>query len=175
MTRLTMIYVSDCFTDDIITRPLILRVLTSGVLILVGTLFVFLTEMEDGEVSSRDRTMTFTAFVMFDMFNALACRHNSKPFYELSWNSNSAFLLAMIFSLGGQMMVLYFPPLQTVFRCEALTWFDLCFVILLASSMLIVDTIRKKYFPTIFTEILPFGYTSNKGKKNQQEKGNFLV
>ena len=131
--------------------------------------------MEDGEVSSRDRTMTFTAFVMFDMFNALACRHNSKPFYELSWNSNSAFLLAMIFSLGGQMMVLYFPPLQTVFRCEALTWFDLCFVILLASSMLIVDTIRKKYFPTIFTEILPFGYTSNKGKKNQQEKGNFLV
>jgi Ca2+-transporting ATPase len=30
--------------------------------------------MEDGVVSSRDRTMTFTTFVMFDMFNALACR-----------------------------------------------------------------------------------------------------
>ena len=32
--------------DDIITRPLIFRVLTSGLLILVGTIFVFLTEME---------------------------------------------------------------------------------------------------------------------------------
>jgi magnesium-transporting ATPase (P-type) len=46
--------------------------------------------------------MTFTAFVMFDMFNALACRHNSKPVYELAWNSNGAFLLALAFSLGGQ-------------------------------------------------------------------------
>ena len=41
--------------------------------------------------------------------------------------------------------------------------------------MLIVDTIRKKYFANVFTETLPFGYISNKGKKNQQDKGNFLV
>ena len=41
-------------------------------------------------------------------------RHNSRPVYELSWNSNKAFLLAAAFSLGGQFLVIYFPPLQKV-------------------------------------------------------------
>ncbi len=30
--------------------------------------------MNNGEVTSRDTTMTFTCFVFFDMFNALSCR-----------------------------------------------------------------------------------------------------
>ena len=65
----------------------------------------------------------------------------------------------------GQMMVLYFPPLQTVFRCEALTWYDLCFVVALASTMLLLDTVRKRYFPSFFTELLPNEYNTSKGKK----------
>jgi Ca2+-transporting ATPase len=49
--------------ENIITQPLIARVLTSGALILCGTLYVFINEMEDGEISARDLTMTFTTFV----------------------------------------------------------------------------------------------------------------
>ena len=30
--------------------------------------------MQDGTVTPRDTTMTFTCFVLFDMFNALSCR-----------------------------------------------------------------------------------------------------
>jgi hypothetical protein len=30
--------------------------------------------MEDGVITPRDTTMTFTCFVLFDMFNALSCR-----------------------------------------------------------------------------------------------------
>lgn len=139
--------------DDIITRPLIARVLTSGMLILAGTMYVFLHEMEDGGISARDLTMTFTAFVVFDMFNALVCRHNHRPVYELSWSSNPFFLLAVAFSLGGQMLVVYFPPLQSVFRTVSLSAEDLFFVLSLSSTMLILDTIRKKYFPEYFTEV----------------------
>jgi hypothetical protein len=47
----------------------------------IGTLYVFVSEMKDGGVSKRDTTMTFTTFVMFDMFNALCCRHNSRPVF----------------------------------------------------------------------------------------------
>jgi hypothetical protein len=35
-----------------ITKPLIMRVLSSGVLILIVTIYVFLTKMEDGVLSS---------------------------------------------------------------------------------------------------------------------------
>jgi len=59
-------------TDDIITKPLLSRVITSGILILVGTMYVFIHELGDGgEVTARDLTMTFTTFVMFDMFNGI--------------------------------------------------------------------------------------------------------
>ena len=137
---------------------------------------MFLVEMEDGKVSSRDRTMTFTTFVMFDMFNALACRHNSRPIFELNWNSNKAFLLAMAFSLIGQLVVLYFPPLQKVFRTVGLSFTDLIFVIVLSSSMLVLDTIRKKYFSTIFTEVLSNdSFRSDKGKKVVDKNGSFMV
>ena len=144
-----------------------------------GTIYVFLVEMEDGIVSSRDRTMTFTTFVMFDMFNSLACRHNNRSVFELNWNSNKAFLLALAFSLIGQLFVLYCPPLQKIFRTVALSFSDLIFVIFLSSSMLVLDTIRKKYFSGIFTEILPHGaFRSDKGKKiekKEDKNGSFMV
>jgi Ca2+-transporting ATPase len=162
--------------EDIITKPLLARVITSGVLILVGTMYVFQHELRDGLISERDLTMTFTTFVMFDMFNALSCRHNSKPVYELLWNSNPAFLAAFFLSIFGQLLVIYVKPLQTIFRTVALSWEDLVFVVTLASSMLVVDTIRKKFFPAIFTEV-PFGSYSHVGKsdKEDKEKGVFMV
>eukprot|EP01040_Poterioochromonas_malhamensis_P012300 gene12300-13453_t len=138
--------------DDIITKPLLYRVITSGILILIGTMYVFIHEMEDGEISSRDLTMTFTTFVMFDMFNAYACRHNSRSFFEIHWNSNHAFLVAATFSLTGQALVVYFPPLQKVFRTVTLSFMDIFFVVILASTMLLLDYIRKRYFSDIFTE-----------------------
>lgn len=125
---------------------------------MIGTMYIFLHEMEDGEISSRDLTMTFTTFVMFDMFNALVCRHNSRPIYELSWSSNKAFLLALLFSLTGQFLVIYITPLQQIFRTVSLSINDLIFVIFMTSSMLILDTIRKKYFSSIFTEMIPIDH-----------------
>lgn len=35
---------------------------------------VSVLQMEDGQITPRDTTMTFTCFVLFDMFNALSCR-----------------------------------------------------------------------------------------------------
>ena len=40
--------------EDIITQPLLNRVVTSGILILLGTMMVFVAELEQGEVTSRD-------------------------------------------------------------------------------------------------------------------------
>ena len=139
-------------SEDIITRPLMYRVVTSGLLILAGTMYIFIHEMEDGAISSRDLTMTFTTFVMFDMFNALVCRHNTRPFYEIPFTSNRAFLAALSFSLLGQFLVVFFAPLQNVFRTVSLSFTDIAFVVFLSSTMLLLDTIRKKFFPALFTE-----------------------
>src|SRR5256885_11859810 len=81
----------------VLTKPLIRRVLTSASLIMLGTLAIYVYEMGDDDpfsvlsrstfdhksppsrtVTRRDTTMTFTTFVLFDMFNALTCRSESK-------------------------------------------------------------------------------------------------
>ncbi len=65
--------------DPVLTRALIMRVAQSAFIIMFGTMMVYTHEMlEDGAVTRRDTTMTFTCFVLFDMFNALACRSESK-------------------------------------------------------------------------------------------------
>jgi Ca2+-transporting ATPase len=158
--------------EDIITWPLLRRVVSSGLLILLGTLFVFIHEMDDADssdhapgssktegaggqrISSRDLTMTFTTFVLFDMFNAWTCRHNNRSVWEFSCSSNRAFLLAVGLSLLGQLLVIYLPPLQQVFRTVPLSLADLAFVTLLASSMLVLDSARKRYLPALFTEMV---------------------
>lgn len=65
-------------TEEILSKRLLIRVFCSAAVVVAGTLFVFVREMSDGVVTARDTTMTFTTFIMYDMFNALACRSSSR-------------------------------------------------------------------------------------------------
>ncbi|KAK2192812.1 hypothetical protein NP493_22g04001 [Ridgeia piscesae] len=106
--------------DPIITRHLITNVLISAALIISGTLWVFWHELSDNKVTPRDTTMTFTCFVLFDMFNALSCRSQTKSIFTIGFFSNKVFLVSVGGSLIGQLLVIYFPPLQAIFQTEAL-------------------------------------------------------
>ena len=88
--------------EPIITTALLRRVLSAACIIVLGTLYVFVTEAGDGTASSvrRDTTMTFTTFVMFDMFNALSCRSSELSVFSLGLSSNMFFLLAV----GGSLL-----------------------------------------------------------------------
>ena len=55
------------------------------------------------------------------------------------------FLYAVGGSLVGQLLVIYFPPLQAVFQTEALSRGDLLFLATLASSVLVLDELRKLF------------------------------
>ncbi|XP_050351688.1 calcium-transporting ATPase type 2C member 1 isoform X2 [Nymphalis io] len=127
----------------IISRALLLSVLLAAAVIIAGTLWVFNREMSDNKITPRDTTMTFTCFVLFDMFNALSCRSQTKSIFQIGFFSNKMFLIAVTLSLVGQMMVIYFPPLQRVFQTEALTGHDLIFLVSLTSSVFIVSEVKK--------------------------------
>lgn len=138
--------------DPIVTRALLLRAVTSAALIVFLTLKVFSNELDDGKVSRRDTTMTFMTFVNCDLFNAYVCRSAEKCFYKLSLFSNPAFLWAVGGSVLGQLLVIYFKPLQEVFQTEALSFSDLIYIILLSSNILWLDTLRKKFFESWFND-----------------------
>ncbi|KAH8905097.1 calcium-transporting P [Coniochaeta sp. PMI_546] len=132
--------------DPVLTRTLIKRVLTSAFIIMAGTMMVYTHEMlEDGMVTRRDTTMTFTCFVFFDMFNALTCRSESKSVLrgEVGLFSNTLFNWAVSLSVAGQLLVIYFPWLQEVFQTEALGLGDLVGLVVLCSTVFWVDELRK--------------------------------
>lgn len=132
----------------VLTRQLLQRVLQSASIIMIGTLTTYYREMTiDNEVTARDTTMTFTCFVLFDMFNALTCRSESKSVLagEIGLFSNKMFNYAVAGSLLGQLAVIYFPPLQSIFQTEALGLLDLVHLVAVASCVFWADEARKFY------------------------------
>ncbi|KAK3825911.1 MAG: PMR1-type calcium-transporting P-type ATPase [Benniella sp.] len=128
----------------ILTRMLLRRVLTSAMIIVAGTMFVYVHEMmTDGSVTARDTTMTFTTFVFFDMFNALACRSEKKSIFSIGLITNKMFNFSVLGSIIGQFLVIYMPFFQRVFQTEALTAMDLLAITLLTSSVFWVEEARK--------------------------------
>ncbi|XP_053409526.1 calcium-transporting ATPase type 2C member 2 isoform X1 [Nycticebus coucang] len=137
--------------DTILSRALLLKVLLSAAVIISGTLFIFWKEMpEDKANTPRTTTMTFTCFVLFDLFNALTCRSQTKLIFEVGFFRNHMFLYSVLGSVLGQLAVIYIPPLQKVFQTENLGVLDLLSLTGLASSVFIVSELLKlfeKYCP----------------------------
>lgn len=131
--------------DPVLTKALVTRVLTSASIIMLGTMLVYSREMLDGQVTRRDTTMTFTCFVFFDMFNALACRSESKSILagEIGLLTNNLFNWAVSLSVLCQLLVVYFPWLQSTFQTEALGFFDLVRLVVLCSTVFWADELRK--------------------------------
>jgi len=89
--------------------------------------------------------MTFTCFVFFDMFNALSCRSQTKSIFDIGFLANRVFIFAVGGSILGQLLVIYFPPLQAVFQTESLSFLDLCQLVAISSTVLVVSEIWKIY------------------------------
>ncbi|KAJ5101515.1 Calcium-transporting ATPase 1 [Penicillium alfredii] len=161
-------------TARVLTRPLIQRVLTSAMIIMLGTLAIYVHEMGDMDdsqplgkrsrvVTAHDTTMTFTCFVLFDMFNALTCRSEGKSVLrgELPLFGNKMFNYAVLGSLAGQACVIYLPFLQRIFQTEPLSLGSLFKLLCIASSVFWVDEGRKYLFSLRRRSGLGVGYSVN--------------
>ncbi|KAJ3231600.1 High affinity Ca2+/Mn2+ P-type ATPase-like protein [Chytriomyces hyalinus] len=129
--------------QPIITKALVYRVLLSAFCIVFGTLFVYRQELAAESSAARITTMTFTCFVLFDMFNSLACRSVSRSIFILGPFTNQMLNIAVVLCLCGQLLVIYQPFFQAIFQTEALRLSDLMYLVCLTSSVLWVDEGRK--------------------------------
>ena len=173
----------------VLTKRLLRRVFQSAIIIMLGTIMIYIREMGDEDldtktlsskagttgvqplsphharvVTRRDTTMTFTTFVLFDMFNALTCRSEGKSvlFGEIKLFGNKMFNYAVAGSLFGQACVIYLPFLQRVFQTEALALTDIVMLIALASTVFWADEGRKLWEKRRrMSRMLPSGYSAS--------------
>ncbi|KAH9269670.1 calcium-transporting P-type ATPase, PMR1-type [Batrachochytrium salamandrivorans] len=131
--------------EPIITKDLIMRIAINAAIIVTGTLALYVLELKEGVVTTRGRTMTFTCFVFFDMWNSLGCRSSTRLIYHVGLLTNRMYTYAVSACVLGQLLVVYVPFLQTVFQTSALSLFDLVYLLVATSVVFWIDEGRKVF------------------------------
>src|SRR5262245_17412843 len=83
------------------------------------------------------RTMAFTTLMMFQLFNVYNCRSSWRSAFS-GFLENRWLLVAVLFSLGTHLLVIYVPALQTAFHTVALSAADWLVAIGVSAVLLVI-------------------------------------
>lgn len=86
----------------------------------LGTLFVFVTGLFMGVNMLGARTMAFTTLVLSQLFHVFDCRSEERSIFEVGLFTNPYLVGAVLISTIMQLSVIYFPPLQAIFKTTPL-------------------------------------------------------
>ena len=132
-----------------------IRLACVGLLMMIGTLAVLdayypgglFTLFAQGSVpnvadEAHARTMAFTTLMMFQLFDVYNCRSRRRSAFNGMFE-NKWLLVAVAFSLGAHLLVIYMPFLQLAFHTVPLTLTDWLVATAVASSLLIGMEVAK--------------------------------
>jgi Ca2+-transporting ATPase len=89
------------------------------------------------------RTIVFTTLTLSQMGNALAIRSNRESLFKIGLFTNRLMVIAIGTTFALQMLIIYFPPLQRVFKTEPLTAFELTGCLLASAVVFIILELYK--------------------------------
>jgi len=141
---------------SILTGRRVARLSLYGLTMAVGTLAAYAWgESRDGG-HAYAVTLAFTTFVLFQFFNIFNARAEYDSAFSRQFFDNRRLWLALICVVGLQFVVVHWAPAQAVFDTVDLTLADWALAILIASSVLLFDEIRK-LAERIVRSLLPSG------------------
>jgi len=129
--------------EKVLSRTLLLLIVSVGIVMCVGTLAVFNWELTAGVAMNRARTMAFTVLVMFQMFNVLNCRSEKHSLFKIGLLYNKYLITAIAISILLQMAVIYISPLQPLFETVPLSTIDWIVVTLISATVFVAVEIGK--------------------------------
>ena len=122
---------------DILTKNILLQILLIGIVMAIGTIAVFAWKISTGATTQNAMTVAFTLFVVYQLLNAFNGRANSEK-------SSRYLYLGIIISFLLQLLILYIPQLQVIFRTTAIGLTDWIIIIIVSSTILIAQKIIDK-------------------------------
>ena len=128
--------------ENIVNKSRGIMMLLIGVIMTLGTLFVF--DWYDPDVQLvKAQTMAFTTLMLFQMFNVLNQRSEHKSLFAVGVFKNHWLWLAILASVALQFLVVYIPFLQDLFGTAALSAKDWGITIAVSASVLVFGEIVK--------------------------------
>ena len=124
-------------TGDILTRKTLTEILISGIVMAIGTIAVFAYELANNASEQKAMTVAFTLFVMYQLFNA----YNRKADSE---SSSKYLYLAIVLSFVLQLLIIYIPQLQLIFRTTSINMIEWAMIIIVALTIIVADKLMTK-------------------------------
>ena len=124
-------------TGDILTKKTMLEILISSSVMAIGTICIFSYELSINSGEKKAMTIAFTLFVMYQLFNAYNRKANS--------NKSSKYLyIAILISFLLQILIIYIPQLQIIFRTTSINIIDWTLIIIISLTIILAEKIMKK-------------------------------
>ncbi|WP_299522850.1 calcium-translocating P-type ATPase, PMCA-type [uncultured Methanobrevibacter sp.] len=124
-------------TGDILNKKVLIKIFVAGLVMAIGSIALFSYKLTIGASQKQAMTVTFTLFVIYQLFNAYNSKSNSAK--------RSTYLyLAIIICFILQVLIVYIPELQTIFRTTSIGIIDWILIFIIAATILISNKIMDK-------------------------------
>jgi Ca2+-transporting ATPase len=123
--------------DTLMVKRMILMALP----MMIVTLFLFKNYFEID--LAKAWTISLTILAVFQWFNAWNCRSDEKSIFQTNPFENKSMVLATLAALSFQMLAVYHPLFQKFLRTVPLNLADWLVIISLATSIILVEEVRK--------------------------------
>jgi len=123
---------------NILNKNTLTRIIIAGIVMAVGTLALYFYELSYNGNIKIATTVAFTVFVIYQLFNAINNRANSKE-------KNNFFWIAISVSFLLQLLVIYLPYLQGIFRTTAIGVTEWVLIIVVAATIILCEKILNRF------------------------------
>jgi len=129
-------------TERILKLRLLGKLISYGTIMMVGTLGVLWWGMQNGSAIYA-QSLAFTTFVLFQVFNAFNARVAKRSTFNANFFRNRTLWIALISVVILQVLAVQWAPAQAIFNVQALAGSDWLLATLVASSVLLLEELRK--------------------------------
>ena len=130
-------------TEGFITTEVRHLMAVTVAVMMSGILGLYSWKLGSGGLESA-RTVVFTGFVLFEIFNAFNCRSLGEPLSRVGLWTNRYFLVGLVAAVSLQALAVYHPALQTMLRTVPLSGFDWLAILLVTPWIVLAGEIQKR-------------------------------
>ncbi len=130
-------------------KGMLMRITFVAFIMFIGSFLLFWRELPVAPIE-KVRTMVFCVLVTFEWFNALNSRSDQKSLFSLGIFSNRWLIGVIGLAILLQVLVVYAPPFQAIFRTVPLSAGEWGIIVAVALSVFVAEEVRKRIAPRLF-------------------------
>lgn len=124
--------------ENILSMANLLHITVIGIVMAIGTLGLYVYELNTGSSQLLASSCAFTVFVMYQLFNVFNCRSKSDE-------RNKTLIIAVLASLILQLCAIYVPFLQNIFHTTAIPLTSWIPIVIVALTIFVAEQIVRRF------------------------------